>query len=201
MNSMSQESLGPSTSYFDALLGRIRAGDERAKEELIHDAYPRVIRLTRFILRGKLATPACQTDDICSISYEKFARKLNAGLRRDFATLAEMMGYLARIIKNTALDEVRKVNGPEFQAQFPAAPLPTDDLADRHRRVCFYEMIEDLPDDEQAVIELKYLHDRSNVDIATILRLDRKQVAAKLLAGISRLKRQFDAEPSVLAVS
>ena len=193
MDLISQTSRGPSTSHLDALLDRIRGGDQSAKEELINDAYPRALRLTRFVLRGDIGKAANGlTDDICSLAFDKFARVLKGGLDRDFASLSEMMGYLGPIIRHTAIDEVRRILGPKYQTQFPPTPLVVEPSAGTQVRLRFYEMVEDLPADERIVIELKYLYDYTNVDIAAILDIDRRDVAKRLIASLARLRGDYD---------
>jgi RNA polymerase sigma factor (sigma-70 family) len=188
---------GRSTSYFEALLAQIRDGDEAAREaakdDLIRDAYPRALQLTRYILRGDVGAAAQgQTDHVCSVSYEKFARKLKEGMPRDFANLREMLGYLDAIIRHTATDEVRKFLGPKFTTQFPRAELPPECVGDVGTRLRFYEMIEGLSADERRIVELKFIDGFNDTEIAEVMEIDRRDVGRMLRNALRRLKKEFD---------
>jgi len=195
MDPTTRATTGLPTSYFEALLGRIRDGDEAAKDELIRDAYPLARRLTRLILRGEFGEALRgHADQVCNDSYEKFARKLKAGLRRDFADFGEMKRYLAGVIRNTATDEVRTRRGPKFRVQFPATGLPSDCAEGAARpRLRFDEIIEGLTGVERRVVELRYLYDFDESEIAEALDLSRSTVARKRCRALTRLMRDFDA--------
>ncbi len=194
MDATTEESTTRPTAYFDALLERIRQGQDEARDELIRDAYPRFLRLTRLILRGEFGDSVRgQTDHVCSLSHEKFARILQEGLRRPFANFMELMGYLGTIIRRTAIDEVRRALGPVRQVQFPGTPIPADHGPDVETRLRFHEMIEGLPEDEQRLLNLKYLYQYNDTEIAQAMGVARATVGRKFVAAMLRLKGDFDA--------
>ena len=193
MEALTQSSQGPSTSHLEFLLDRLNAGNESALEDLIRESYPRVLRRTRIILHGDIG-PATQgmTEEVCSRSFEKFANAVRKGLKRPLGSLAEMMGYLGPIIRRTAIDEVRTILGPVHQTQFPPTPLVGDPAVRPEQRLRFYEMVEGLPIDEQQVMELRYVFEYSNVEIAQILKIHRLRVALLLSQALGRLSKDYE---------
>jgi hypothetical protein len=92
----------PRTSHFARLLDRIRAGDPAAKEQLINDAYERVRALAHYILKGRLPAPVrhLETGEVVRLSLEDLLLRLREGLTRVPDNLAELFGYVDRIIRN-----------------------------------------------------------------------------------------------------
>jgi len=194
MDSMSQDSRRPSTSHLEGLLERMKAGDESAKEELIRDAYPSALRLTRVILKDKRdAFPQGHSEDICLVSYEKFAKKMREGLKESFANTLQMMEYLKTTIRRTVLDEFKKMNGPVFKTQFPDGQLPPEFVTRIGLGLRFHEMIEGLPEDEQFIVNMVYQDSYNYTEIAQLMGLGRIEVGRKYMRAIKRLRAEFDA--------
>jgi RNA polymerase sigma factor (sigma-70 family) len=191
----------PRTSHFARLLDRIRAGDPAAKEQLVNDAYQRVHAQAHYILRGRYPTAKrdLETGDVVSISLEGFLARLRKGLAHVPDNPAELFGYVDRIIRNVVIDEVRRLSGPKFQAQFPEAEIPPDQQApsngsfseDALRRLMVEEAIAALPENEQMLVDMRYRREMSPEEIALEFGLNPTTVRRQLRSVLRKLRGMF----------
>jgi RNA polymerase sigma factor (sigma-70 family) len=191
------------TTHFALLLDRIRRGDPESKDDLVRDAYWRVHRRSHHILRGSFPNAAyLETDDVVSVSLEHFRRTLREGIDERFADPAGLFAYVDVIIRRAVIDEIRRRNGRRYRTQFPAAGLPDDLGGDGHQaasngflvRLTFEEMIEDLPEDEQLLINFRFIRELNDREIAELIGKDRstvsrsiRRILLKLRAGIGEI--------------
>lgn len=97
----------PEESYMEStatLLGRVRAGDERAREELFGRYLPMLQRWARGRLPG-YARDSLDTDDLVQVTLLRALRRVEEfEPRREGAFLA----YLRRILMNCVRDEIKR---------------------------------------------------------------------------------------------
>lgn len=188
------------TSHIEALLRRIRAGDEAAKAELIGYCYRRVERLTRSIVRGKSPhKPTGATEDVLSLSYAKFAAKFLAGMDHDFENSRSMFAYLSTVIGNTAIDEARRRTTGKHATQFPRTEY-RDDLAPAREgashevetRIRFHERIEGLSEEDRDLVTLKFYLGYNDCEIAAISGVRRQTIPTRLNAIMLTLRGELD---------
>jgi RNA polymerase sigma factor (sigma-70 family) len=122
----------------------------------------------------------------------KFITTYRNGLQQDFENLPQLLGYLYKIIKTTALDQVRKLMGKQFKAQFPKGELPPDIPEDVRKRLSFQVLVDELPRDGQQVVELKFEWLCTEAEIGQLLGISRHMVRETYSRAMIRLKKDFD---------
>lgn len=88
----------------DALLARVRAGDQEAWEELFHTCYPKVVR----VVRRKLDRPMrslYDSTDFASDVMTSLAAKFD---KFDFPSLDSLMAFLKDAAERKVIDEYRR---------------------------------------------------------------------------------------------
>jgi RNA polymerase sigma factor (sigma-70 family) len=103
-----------------------------------------------------------------------------------------LKGYLYRAAVNRSLDllDARRRRPQLLDAHLSATPLTPDDPAfkqEMHRRL--YEAMTKLPADTAELLTLRYVHDASDAEIATMLGVSRTVVAVRLFRARSRLRK------------
>jgi DNA-directed RNA polymerase specialized sigma24 family protein len=192
---------GHNTTHFSRLLDRIRAGEPSAREQLVNDAYQRVQDLTSYILRGEFprAGQQIETDEIVSLSLEKFLRRLRKGLPRVPDNPAELFGLVGVIVRRVVICEVRRRDGPQFRTQFPSTELPTNHVPATGKglseevlaRLAWQEMVEQLPEDEVKLITWKYLWAWTNEEIAEEIKCNPSTVSKRLRIILLKLRQML----------
>jgi RNA polymerase sigma factor (sigma-70 family) len=198
-----QRTLG--TTHFARLLDRVCAGDPSSKEELIHDAYWRVHRRAHYILEGSFPNAAyLETDDVVSVSLENFARTLREGIDLRLENPAALFGYVDQVIRHVVIDMIRQRTGRQFRTQFPGGELP-DDLRENRRllsgvlgRLSFEEIVEGLPEDEQQLINFRFIRGLTDDEIAELCGCDRRTVARKIRRILLKLRAELDEQDGEL---
>ena len=140
-----------------ALVDRARRGDADAFGHLFRAHHPRVYRLARAQLPHNLAEDAAA---------ETFTRAWKA-LPRYHPTRAPFVGWLYGIARHVVVDMVR----------LQARTDPTDHVVDeghdpwlgRDDLLALADAIRGLPDEQRAVIELKFLVGLTNGEVAVVL--------------------------------
>jgi RNA polymerase sigma factor (sigma-70 family) len=193
---------GYGTTHFDRLLDRIRAGEASAADDLIRDSYWRVHRRAHFILRGSFPDAgAIETDDVVSLSLENFARRLGSEIRNLFDNPAALFKYVDVIIRRVAIDEIRRRAGPSFRLQFPGRSLPEELAVGQngtlgegvYRRLSYEELVESLPEDEQQLINYRYIRDMTDEEIAAMIGASRRTVARRMRVILLNLRAELKA--------
>jgi RNA polymerase sigma-70 factor (ECF subfamily) len=127
---------------------------------------------------------------------------------------AEFIAWLRRILANTMTDALRQFgrdkrdvareesleaaveeSGRSFQALFAAPPSSPSQQAMRHEDLLrLARALEELPEDQRAVVELHHLQGRSVADIAGDLGRTESAVAGLLRRGLKKLRALLHAE-------
>jgi RNA polymerase sigma-70 factor (ECF subfamily) len=128
---------------------------------------------------------------------------------------AELVAWLRRILANTMTDALRQFgrdkrdlareqslevavedSARSFLALFMAAPSSPSQQAMRHEDLLrLARALEELPDDQRAVIELHHLQGRSASEIAGDLGRSEAAIAGLLRRGLKKLRTLLHAEP------
>jgi RNA polymerase sigma factor (sigma-70 family) len=187
-------------THFARLIDRIRAGDPSAKNDLIRDAYWHLYRRAHHILRGKYPKAGLhlETGDLLSVSLEKFARVLHEGFARLPENPVELFGYADKVIRRTAIDEVRRYAGRQYRTQFPGARVPADQTSSGQSlangvlsRLAYEEMIETLSEDEQRLLGFRYIQAMTDHEIAGLVGCDPSTVPRRIDRILFKLRRQL----------
>jgi RNA polymerase sigma factor (sigma-70 family) len=177
----------PQTTELLRWVGRMRDGDEAARNRLFRHCSGRVERLTRRMLQDfPRVKPWEDTFDVSQqalMRLEPALRDVQINSTQHFFALA------ARKIRQVLLDLVRKYCGPEGMAanhasfpgdrSGPAFPEPADPEGDpvTLAQWCdLQERIDQLPEEQRAVFDLLFYQGMSQVEVAAVLGVSRKTV-------------------------
>lgn len=195
---------GDSTTWLQACLDRLRAGDDSAREQLLSRACDRLGRLARKMLRADPRVGRWEdTDDVRQNAMLRLYRALaevRPATPRDFFRLAALH------IRRELIDLARRHYGPagagrhhqSFPQGAPDAPEPADTSHDPQRLAHwseFHAAIERLPDEEREAFDLLWYHDLSQAEAAALLGVSERTLqrrwrsARRLLAGVLPVER------------
>jgi RNA polymerase sigma factor (sigma-70 family) len=169
-----------SATRIQRCLDRLRAGDERARAELIHVSFRRLFRLTRKLSRPFPNVKTLEdTEGVFSLAYER----LWASLREIVPeTVRQFFALAAKQIRWTLLDLARRVrreksNGDiSLDAAGVHAKAPPAALGDHEgepdRFLAWVELhaqADQLPDELREVFHLKYYFDLPHAEAAEVM--------------------------------
>jgi len=189
------------------LVNRLRAGDDRAFEELVRTFGGRLLAVARRFVRHDE-----DAQDIVQSAYMSAFRALD-----QFEGNCQLSTWLHRIVVNTALMKLRSKRRrpeesiedllPAFQEdghhveQFADWTTPADELIERNEtRATVRACIDRLPDNYRTVLLLRDIEERSTQDVADALSMTATAVKVRLhraRQALSTLLRQEYARPQV----
>jgi len=181
-----------------ALLDRMRAGDDAARRQLLERACNRLRRLAGKMLAGSFPAVA-QRHEVDSVVHETWLRLLQALEKTDPPTVADFFRLAAHKIRQVLLDMAdrqRRQDGREVQqalgdssrdSTVPEAGQYTHNPARLAAWTEFHQKVATLTDHERAVFELHYYTELPQAEIATILGLSPRQVSRLWIAATDRL--------------
>jgi RNA polymerase sigma-70 factor, ECF subfamily len=154
------------------LAARARRGDRGAFEQLYRTHHAAVFRLARFHLGA----------DAEDATAETFVRAW-AALPRYEDTGAPFVAWLYGIARHVVADEFRRMGRVEPRSEVPdrAIEFRADDRLDLRAA------IDRLPEEQRVVIELKFLADLKNPEIASLLGTTTGAVNAKQWRALNTL--------------
>jgi RNA polymerase sigma factor (sigma-70 family) len=191
------------------LIDRLRLGEATARRELLERAHERLLRIAGRIFQEDF--PGLHgRHDLESVVSEVWMRLVVALEATVPQTVDGFFGLVFLKVRQVLLDmaqgqrrvDVRRRDGP-LDAAEPAALASFDQADTTHDpgRLAlmteFHEQIETLPADQRQVFELHYYGDFSQVEIAQMLGLHRKQVSRLWLAATGRLARWLDGADAI----
>ena len=187
------------------LVNRLRAGDDRAFEELVRTFGGRLLAVARRFVRQDE-----DAQDIVQSAYMSAFRALD-----QFEGNCQLSTWLHRIVVNTALMKLRSKRRrpeesiedllPAFQEdghhveQFADLTTPADQLIERNEtRATVRACIDRLPDNYRTVLLLRDIEEQSTQDVADALSMTATAVKVRLhraRQALSTLLRQEYARP------
>jgi RNA polymerase sigma-70 factor, ECF subfamily len=187
------------------LLAQLRAGDQRAFEELVRTFGGRLLAVARRFVRNE-----ADAQDIVQSAYLSAFKALD-----QFEGHCQLATWLHRIVVNTALMKLRSKRRkpeesieallPAFQEdghhveQFSDWTTPADQLIERDEtRATVRDCIDRLPDNYRAVLLLRDIEERSTQDVAEMLSMTPTAVKVRLhraRQALSTLLRKEYARP------
>lgn len=159
------------------LVAAARAGDRDAFGELWRTHHPAVWRLARYSL------PVAAVEDAVA---ETFLRAWTA-LPRYRDTGAPLAAWLHGIARHVVADVHRRAARVEPRSELPEEASRFDQQ--ETDRVVLAEAIQQLPDEQRRVIELKFLVGLANPDVARALRKSVGAVNALQWRAVANLRR------------
>jgi RNA polymerase sigma-70 factor (ECF subfamily) len=191
------ETAAPTSRLFEgsretSLRERIVARDERALAELVEAATPWLLNLARGMLQ--------QEDEAEEVVTDAF-RQLWQNLPSAAGDHAGLMPYLMRVTRHRAIDRLRarrrrrQLLSAAAAASEPPVVSPSEpDEAGRpgyrvHAQV--HAALEELPSDEQAVVQLAYFGGLSQSEVAATLGIPLGTVKSRLRRAFGRLRESL----------
>ncbi len=170
------------------LVMRLRAGDERAFDEIVHRHRPRLLAFARRILRDR---PDAAEDVV-----QEALMRAHRALRRDDRVIV-LGPWLAKLTRNCALDEVARVRSDSVPLDAPAAAvaLVDDDTPDaRHERRAALETmlagIATLPVEQRHALIRREVDGASHADVAGELGITTEASRALVFRARANLAKQ-----------
>jgi RNA polymerase sigma factor (sigma-70 family) len=195
---MSQPSWrSPRTAQLHDWLTRMKAGDESAPDELLRSVTLRLEVLARRMFRRFPQLRRWeQTDDVLQgalLGLLNALRAVRPESMRSFYALSSVM------IRRQLIDLWRHYYGPRGPGThhhsdpgaLALAPAPEDDSPDIDR---VHELVDQLPEDQRAVFELRYYHDLSQDEVAEALGVSTRTVQRRWVAALRRLHSLLERE-------
>jgi RNA polymerase sigma-70 factor (ECF subfamily) len=97
----------PEDATFDALIGRVRAGDQDAAADLVRRYEPEIRRAVRYRLADARLGTLLDSMDICQSVLKSFFMRAAAG-QYDLKTPQQLLGLLATMARNKLHSQARK---------------------------------------------------------------------------------------------
>jgi RNA polymerase sigma-70 factor (ECF subfamily) len=187
------------TQQIESLLADIQAGDATAREKLISESQERFRRLASKMLRGfpGVARIAGQTEDVLQ---PVLLRLYDVLQKKKFDSGQAYVAYVASMIRHELLDLCRKyrqelkqriTNGPDSNGKIPIERIAQSASKDIEAWSQLHEAVEQLPEDEKAVIEHRCFGRWSRQETAVILAIDEKTVTRRYGKAIEKLGRSL----------
>lgn len=133
--------------------------------------------------------------DIEDVVSESFVKIIQNFEKCRSLTRNEREGWIVIIVKNTALDLYRRNKRVDWleDREEPAAEADMDSEVAYGNLV---ETIRNMPENYREIMELKYVYEWSNIEIAQHLGMSESVVGARLFRAREKLKRQLKQEGS-----
>lgn len=158
-----------------ALPGQLQREEAAHLEALIRLYYPDILRYAACRLRDR-----AQAEDLTQETFIRAARYLGAGLSQ-----AKFRALLYRIAANLCVDAARKAPTEPLADDMPSAD---SGFAEVEARDGFLRMLSPLPEEQRALILLRYGQDLKLREVADILGLPLRTAQSRLRAALKTLR-------------
>ena len=175
-------------------LDRLQAGDESARDELIHYSCERLKSLARKMMRpfGRLYRWE-ETDDVFQDAMLRLHRCLE-DVRPE--SVAQFFGLAATQIRRTLLDMARRYYGPEGPGTHGHVNIgESNEPANPGQWVEFYEVLDTLPEDERAVVDLLWFEGLTQAEAAVALGVNERTIRRRWYSARYFLHKVLRHEP------
>ncbi len=181
-------------------LDRWRAGDLRARDELVRAALPRLELLARKMLRRfPNVRPLNDTQDVLQNAVLRLLRSLQqvdpppANTRAFFGLAAmEIRRVLLDLARQGGAARRRGLGRPGDALREEEPPEARDVVEDLERWAAFHEAVERLPVEEREVIGLAFYHGWTQARIAELLQVSERTVAGRWHSACLQLQTMLD---------
>ncbi|MFL6010176.1 MAG: RNA polymerase sigma factor [Gaiellaceae bacterium] len=172
------------------LIERAKRGDTHAYEALVH-AYQGIAFRTAYVI----ARDATDAEDATQDGFVKAWRALGR-----FRQGAPFRPWLLSIVANEARNRRRSAGrraglALRAAAEEPsggAAPSPEAALLSAEQRASLLAAVNDLPDDQRAVVSLRYFVGLSETEVAEALDVPQGTVKSRTARALERLRESYD---------
>jgi RNA polymerase sigma factor (sigma-70 family) len=202
---------GPTTSYLQGCLDRVRAGDPGATDDLLEHSNERLRILTRRMLsRFPNVRRWEETDDVLQEVLKRIPRMLE---RLDVPSVRDFLRLAAANIRRVLIDLARHYDGPHGLGTHHASPFPaspngkvSDTPSDASDESLggplqlagwteFHERVAALPDDECEIFGLLWYHGLTQDEAAEVLGISLSTVKRRWQDARLHLMEIYGGEP------
>ncbi|WP_291529629.1 RNA polymerase sigma factor [Bacteroides sp. UBA939] len=116
--------------------------------------------------------------------------------RDEWAQFGSIEAYCLTVARNLAIDRSEKKDAhtveltPEME-QTPDASAPYDLLVEKERMTLIHRLINELPQTQRLIMQLRDIEGKSYKEIAVILQLTEDQVRVNLFRARQKVKQQY----------
>jgi RNA polymerase sigma factor (sigma-70 family) len=172
------------------LIKRAQRGDAHAYEELVH-AYQGIAFRTAYVI----ARNASDAEDAAQDGFVKAWRALGR-----FRAGAPFRPWLLRIVANEARNRRRSagrranlaLRAATQEPSGDAAPSPEAALLSSEQRAALLAAVNELPEDQQTVVSLRYFLGLSEHEVAETLGVPQGTVKSRTARALERLRESYD---------
>lgn len=159
------------------------------KIDFRNDILPLKDKLFRLALR--ITFDRAEAEDIVQ---ETMIRVWNK--RDEWHELESVEAYCLTVTRNLAIDRSEKKDAqtveltPEAE-ETPAASSPYDNLVSKERLRLIHKLMNNLPEKQRSIMQLRDIEGKSYKEIATLLKLTEEQVKVNLFRARQKVKQWF----------
>jgi RNA polymerase sigma factor (sigma-70 family) len=172
------------------LIGRAKRGDTHAYEELVH-AHQGIAFRTAYVIAGN----AADAEDAAQDGFVKAWRALGR-----FREGAPFRPWLLQIVANEARNRRRSagrrahlaLRAATEQPSGGAAPSPEASLLSAEQHTALLGALNELPDDQRAVVALRYFVGLTEQEVADALGVPAGTVKSRSARALERLRESYD---------
>jgi RNA polymerase sigma factor (sigma-70 family) len=175
------------TGRLEALLERLHAGDESAKDEVIWHSCERLMSLaSKMMRRYRRLHRWEELDDVFQDAMLRLHRSLS-DVKPE--SVRQFFGLAATQIRRTLIDMARRHYGPEGPGTYghvdigQAEAATTNGPANLHQWTEFYEVLDTLPEEERAVVDLLWFEGLTQAEAALALGASERTVRRRWYAA------------------
>lgn len=159
------------------------------KIDFRNDILPLKDKLFRLALR--ITFDRAEAEDIVQ---ETMIRVWNK--RDEWHELESVEAYCLAVTRNLAIDRSEKKDAQTVELtleaeETPAASSPYDNLASKERLRLIHKLMNDLPEKQRSIMQLRDIEGKSYKEIATLLKLTEEQVKVNLFRARQKVKQWF----------
>jgi RNA polymerase sigma-70 factor (ECF subfamily) len=186
------------TTQLQGWLGRIQAGDQAARNELVQAIQGRLEQLARRMLRRHPAVARwAETGDVFQGAVMRLLRALE---KKSPASTRDFLNLAAEIIRRELIDLARHFQGPLGLGANHASGPPEDPAApdanpvDLECWTALHQAVDRLPAELREVFSLTFYHGWTQQQIAELFAVDVRTVRRRWLAACQAVISALDGE-------
>jgi len=116
--------------------------------------------------------------------------------RDEWSRFGSIEAYCLTVAKNLAIDRSEKKEAQNLEltpeiAQEPEALNPYDQLVDKERMTLIHHLVNELPEKQRLIMQLRDIEGKAYKEIAVVLHLTEEQVKVNLFRARQKVKQRY----------
>lgn len=116
--------------------------------------------------------------------------------REEWATLESVEAYCLTVARNLAIDRSQKMEARNVELtaearELPDLQTPFEQLAQKEQVQLVRQLVEELPEKQRTIVQLRDVEGKSYKEIAAILQLTEEQVKVNLFRARQKIKQRY----------